>query len=138
MSHNPPVITRETAWHVLWHYGQPGGLQPGSFTEPLMQAMDRADRQNFAILVDAYPELGAAMTAAKYDPNGIAHLQRIGAGEVTSEEHPVPQCPEALFNPEYPGGLLHCVASSDGHDLHQTAGGIEWRVPVDSSTEVPF
>ncbi|MFE9886818.1 hypothetical protein [Streptomyces scopuliridis] len=72
-----PTITPETAWHVLWHYGR-GGCQPGQFTQRLMDAMDAADEVNFHILAATYPELGAAMTAAKNDPNGIAELQRIG------------------------------------------------------------
>lgn len=80
---NAPTITRETAWHVLWHYGR-GGTQPGSFTQRLMEVMDAADVTNFHILADAYPELGAAMAAAKNDPDGIADLQRIAAGEVAA------------------------------------------------------
>lgn len=55
---------------------------------------------------------------------------------MATEEAPAPQCPEALFNPET-GNLLRCVQRGR-HDWHQTAGGTEWRIPVDSSTEAPF
>lgn len=80
---NAPTITRETAWHVLWHYGK-RGVEPGRFTSLLMQTMDAADITNFHILADAYPELGAAMAAAKNGPDGIKELQRIATGEVAA------------------------------------------------------
>jgi hypothetical protein len=80
MSTETPTITADTARHVLWHYGAPGGQQPGSFTQRLMQAADSADLQNLAILGTAYPELVAAITAAKLDPDGITELQRIAGG----------------------------------------------------------
>lgn len=139
MSTETPTIPAETARHVLWHYGcAGGGWQPGSCIESLITTIDRADEDNRDKLALGFPDYVAAVVAAKYDPNGIANLQRLAAGEAVAEERPAPQCPEALFNPEYPGGLLRCVASPGGHDLHRTAGGTEWRVPVDSSTEVPF
>ncbi|WP_406325235.1 hypothetical protein [Streptomyces niveus] len=77
MSTQTPVIDPETARHALWHYGANGGYQPGSFTQRLMEAMDAADIDNFHILAGVYPALGAAVAAAKHDPNGIAELQRI-------------------------------------------------------------
>ncbi|MFF1650185.1 hypothetical protein [Streptomyces sp. NPDC058240] len=77
MSTQTPAITEDTARHVLWHYGADGGAQPGSFTQRLMEAMDAADIVNLAILSSVYPELVAALYAAKNDVNGIAQLQRI-------------------------------------------------------------
>jgi hypothetical protein len=138
MSTNSPTIPAETARHVLWHFGADGGWQPGSFTQRLLDAFAAADMENTAKLAGAYPDYAAAFMAAQLDPDGIANLQRIAGAEAVAEESPAPQCPEALFNPEYPGGLLRCVAPPGGHDVHQTSGGTEWRVPVDSSTEVPF
>lgn len=72
-----PTIPQETARHVLWFYGQDGGIQPGTFTEHLITTVDSADMDNTALLANAYPSLVAAVIAAKLDPNGIAALQRI-------------------------------------------------------------
>ncbi|MFE5368115.1 hypothetical protein [Streptomyces mirabilis] len=138
MSTNSPTIPPDVAAHVLFHYGREGGYQAGSFTTDLLAAMGKADPTNLDRLALGFPAYVAAVTAIQYDPNGVAHLQRIAAGEAAAGEPPAPQCPEALINPEYPGGLLRCVAPPGGHDVHQTPGGTEWRVPVDSSTEVPF
>lgn len=53
-----------------------------------------------------------------------------------TEEPPMPQCPEALFNPEN-GDLRRCVQRGM-HDWHQTSGGTQWRIPLDATTEVPW
>lgn len=71
-----PVIPLETARHVLWFYGHEGGIQPGTFTENLITAIDSADMDNTAALANAFPSLVAAVIAAKHDPNGIKALQR--------------------------------------------------------------
>lgn len=75
-----PVITEDTARHVLWHYGQDGGMQPGSYTERLMETIDAADVVNAEILRGAYPELVAAMLTAKNDIGGVEQLQQIAGG----------------------------------------------------------
>lgn len=72
-----PVITVETARHVLWRYEQRGGARPGSCTEHLMNAIDTADVRHAAILRTALPELSAAMDLARYDDQGLAKLQAI-------------------------------------------------------------
>ncbi|MGW9238167.1 hypothetical protein ACWGRL_05425 [[Kitasatospora] papulosa] len=72
-----PVITEETARHVLWHYGRPGGIQPGSYTERLMEAIDAADVVNAEKLRAAYPELVSAMLTAKNDMDGVKSLREI-------------------------------------------------------------
>ncbi|MGW7597297.1 hypothetical protein [Streptomyces antimycoticus] len=131
-----PSIPAETANHVLWHFGH-GGYQAGTFTQHLIRALATADMANKAKLANAYPDYAAAVIAMEYDPDGVANLQRIARGEAVAGENPVPQCPEALFNPAT-GDLLRCVAPPGGHDLHQTPDGTEWSVPVDSSTEAPF
>lgn len=136
MSTSTPAIPAETANHVLFHFGY-GGYQAGSFTQPLIQAIAAADVVNQDKLATVYPDYVAAVHAYQYDPDGIANLQRIAAGEQPAAETPEPQCPEALFNPDT-GDLLRCIVPPGPHDWHKTPGGTEWRVSVDTSTEVPF
>ena len=76
-----PTITRETAAHVLWMFGQPGGYPPGSYSEGLLTLIARSDEANTARHALGFPEQTAAVRLAKYDENGIAKLQRIAAGE---------------------------------------------------------
>jgi len=136
MSTNSPTIPPDVAAHVLFHYGREGGYQAGGFTESLVTAIDRSDPANRDRLALGFPEYVAAVAAVQYDPNGVARLQDIAKGDVSAEESPAPQCPEALFSPET-GDLRRCVQHGR-HDWHRTSGGTEWRVPVDSSAEVPF
>lgn len=75
-----PTIPQHTARHVLWFYGQDGGIQPGTFTQKLIGTIDSADLENAGLLANAYPSLVAAVIAAKCDPDGIAALQRIAGG----------------------------------------------------------
>ncbi|WP_309049270.1 hypothetical protein [Streptomyces sp.] len=82
MLNHQPSISSDTARHVLWHYSNPNGFRPGSFTQKLMQTIDAADVIHTARLSTVYPELVAAMNLAANDPNGIARLQRI-AGVAT-------------------------------------------------------
>lgn len=70
------TVTDETARHVLWHFGRPGGFRPGRFTELLMQAIDAADVIHKARLHATYPELVDAMNLAANDPSGTAQLQK--------------------------------------------------------------
>ncbi|MFB6619441.1 hypothetical protein ACFC5H_09100 [Streptomyces rochei] len=80
-----PPIGSETARHVLWHYGRPGGFRPGRFTELLMQTIDAADLQHTARLRAAYPELVDAMNLAANQADGTAHLTAI-ANDTASKE----------------------------------------------------
>lgn len=74
-----PTISPEVANHVLSHFSRHG--YPGSpFTQSLIQAFAKADRENFARLSAAFPDYGAAVDMVKYDPNGITNLQRIACG----------------------------------------------------------
>lgn len=77
MNTQTPVITKDTARHVLWHYGRKGGMQPGRGTESLMVAIDAADMVTVEKLRLGFPELVGAMLAAKNDMDGIARLQKI-------------------------------------------------------------
>lgn len=74
-----PTISAETAAHVLSHFGR-GGYPAGTFTQHLLSAFATADEVNIARLTEAFPEYGAAIAAASYDPDGIARLQQIAAG----------------------------------------------------------
>jgi len=69
-------ISAETARHVLFHYGRPGGWRPGRFTQLLMEAIDAADAVHKARLRAAYPELVDAMNLAANQPDGVARLQK--------------------------------------------------------------
>jgi hypothetical protein len=55
------ILTQEVCRHVLWYYGAEGGVQPGSFTQALMQAIKTADGGNKAKLVQVFPEYVAAL-----------------------------------------------------------------------------
>lgn len=77
MSTTTPVITEDTARHVLWHYGRPGGIQAGSFTENLIVTIDMADLPNRALIALGFPELVAAVALIKDDPHGVLRLQQI-------------------------------------------------------------
>lgn len=80
MSTNHPRIPADVAAHVLFHYGREGGYQAGSFTTALLSAMGTADPSNLDRLAAGFPEYVAAVTAIRYDRNGIAHLRDIAAG----------------------------------------------------------
>jgi len=69
-------ISDETARHVLFHYGRPGGWRPGRFTQLLMEAIDAADVVHTARLRAAYPELVDAMNLAANHADGVARLQK--------------------------------------------------------------
>lgn len=73
------LITPETARHVLWHWGQPGGYQPGSFTQSLMCTIDRADNVNAALLRTIYPGLVIALKGSGAD--AVTQLQAIARRE---------------------------------------------------------
>jgi len=136
MSTNSPTIPPDVAAHVLFHYGREGGYQAGSFTTDLLSAMGKADPTNLDRLALGFPEYVAAVTAIQYDPDGVANLQRIAAGDASAEESPVPQCPEALFNPDT-GDLRRCIENGR-HDHHQTVDGTQWHIAVDATSEVPW
>lgn len=55
----------EAARHVLWHNGDPRGIQPGSFTGKLLDAWARADAINSMRLASAFPLLGEAVSVSR-------------------------------------------------------------------------
>ncbi|WP_327160490.1 hypothetical protein [Streptomyces zaomyceticus] len=75
------AISPETARHVLWLFGRQGGVQPGSFTQRLMAAIDAADVLNQQKIANEYPDLVAAIRMAGNDDTGIATLQQIAGND---------------------------------------------------------
>jgi hypothetical protein len=75
------TIDAETASHVLHHFGE-GGMKPGSFTTPLIQAIAAADPRNLALLALGFPALVAAVRLAMRQDDGIATLRDIAKGLV--------------------------------------------------------
>ncbi|MFE0220667.1 hypothetical protein ACFW0U_07320 [Streptomyces albidoflavus] len=75
-------ISPEIAAHVLAHFGH-GGYEAGTFTRHLLSAMDTADPANLAALGRAFPAYAAAVVGIKYDPEGVAFLQRLASGGIT-------------------------------------------------------
>jgi hypothetical protein len=80
MSTTAPTISQTPARHVLWYFGENGGMDPGRFIHCLIAAICAADPDNQARLATIYPEYVAAVLGAKLDPDGTANLQRIAAG----------------------------------------------------------
>ncbi|MDX3354714.1 hypothetical protein PV703_15650 [Streptomyces sp. ME01-24h] len=83
MTTSSPIVTPETANHVLWHFGR-GGYQPGSFTQKLLELICAADLDNKAKLARVFPEYVHCVLAIEYDPDGAAQLQAIAQGEVAA------------------------------------------------------
>lgn len=99
MSTNSPTIPPDVAAHVLFHYGH-DGCPAGDWVESLISLISRADDINRDRFAAGFPEYVAAITAIKYDPNGVEHLQDIAAG----------RCPRCKTDdgPNVPSG--HCEA----------------------------
>ena len=58
------------AAYALWHAGEPGGHQPGTFTSSILTAWTYADDDNHQRLSAGFPELGWAverLRAGEYD-----------------------------------------------------------------------
>lgn len=69
------------ARHVLWHFQQAGGIEPGSFTVSLMDTISRADPRNFQLLTHVYPGYTMAIGWAKDRADGIGILQALIAAD---------------------------------------------------------
>lgn len=79
-----PTIQRETAAHVLWMFGQPGGYPPGDYMQDLLTLIARSDQQNTAGFAIGFPEQTAAVRLAKYDETGIDQLRTIARTEAAA------------------------------------------------------
>ncbi|MFI1485685.1 hypothetical protein [Streptomyces sp. NPDC020747] len=82
MSTSSPTIPPDVAAHVLCHYGR-GGYPAGDWAEDLISLISRADDSNRDRFAAGFPDYVAAITAIKYDPNGVAHLLDLAAGRCT-------------------------------------------------------
>ena len=72
-----PVITEDTARHVLWTFGTEGGYRPGTFTQKLLELLAYADPDNTAKLAVVFPGEAEAVRIAKYEKDGAEQLQKI-------------------------------------------------------------
>ncbi|MEV0220819.1 hypothetical protein [Streptomyces sp. NPDC050704] len=79
MSTSSPTIPPDVAAHVLNHYGR-GGHPAGDWAEDLISLISRADNLNRDRFAAGFPDYVAAITAIKYDPNGVAYLLDLAAG----------------------------------------------------------
>lgn len=73
-------ITQRDAAHILFVMGMEGGVQPGGFTEKLIEAMILADIQNAHRLRAAFTGLMSAVDVYKRMDGGVKILQDIAAG----------------------------------------------------------
>lgn len=73
-------ITQMDAAHVLYVMGMDGGVQPGGFTEKLVEAMIVADQGNQHRLRAAFTGLMSAVDVFKRMDGGVQILQQIAAG----------------------------------------------------------
>ena len=64
----------KAARHVLWHYGDERGEQPGGFVQKLLEAWNSADRDNWHRLNDAFPAYGEALNLCQQ--GGLDRLAR--------------------------------------------------------------
>lgn len=71
-------IDSPTANHVLWVFGA-GGLEPGSFTRTLIDAICKADPTNRIRLTLGFPGHVAAVDLAQTSSTGITTLTAIAA-----------------------------------------------------------
>lgn len=72
---SPPQL--EAARNLLFHYGHPGGWEPGSFTTALIRALEAADQWNRSKLLNAFPDFFPAVTILQVD--GSTKLAQIVA-----------------------------------------------------------
>jgi hypothetical protein len=82
MTTETTAIPAEVAAHVLFHYGHKG-IPAGDWHASLITLIDRADIHAAKRLATAFPDYGTAVLLAKYDRDGIAHLQAIASGKHT-------------------------------------------------------
>lgn len=75
-------ITQKDAAHVLYKFTQgQEGLQPGGFTDALLEAMSRADGSNIERLLAGFSGLGYAVLNAQLASDGMAFLRGRFAGK---------------------------------------------------------
>src|SRR4051812_19914829 len=67
-------ITPDAAAHVLYHYGETGGMEPGSFIKALIAALVAADRTNHLRMSTVYPPYALAVHLARDTEGGVRWL----------------------------------------------------------------
>ncbi len=72
-------VESDEAAAVLWHFGGPGGRQPGQFVALLLRAMSHADPSNRSRLALGFPGLSRGFELATTEPFGLDLLA--GAAE---------------------------------------------------------
>ncbi len=82
MTTETTAIPADVAAHVLFHYGHKG-IPAGDWHASLITLIDRADIHAAKRLATAFPDYGTAVLLAKYDRDGITHLQTIASGKHT-------------------------------------------------------
>ena len=80
-----PGLDAKVARQVLWHFREPGGMEPGEFIKALLTAMARADPMNLRRLGLGYPGYALAMSMAQNTDFGIAWLQEAAGVSVCAE-----------------------------------------------------
>jgi hypothetical protein len=73
-------ITQMDAAHVLFVMGMEGGVQPGGFTEKLIEAMILADTSNAHRLRAAFTGLMSAVDVYRRMDGGVHVLKDIASG----------------------------------------------------------
>lgn len=73
-------ITPEVAAHVLHHFGEPGGMEPGSYVRDLILLIARADPQRRRRLALAEPAYVLAVSLAQDAADGVKALKAIATG----------------------------------------------------------
>ena len=73
-------ITQRDAAHVLFVMGMEGGVQPGGFTEKLIEAMIVADTGNLERLSRGFEGLTSAIHVYKRIDGGVHVLKDIASG----------------------------------------------------------
>lgn len=70
-------VDYKIAQHVLWHFSDPAGTEPGDFTKMLMLAISRADAFNWSKLASGFPGYVLAVEIASTQYDGMDRLRDI-------------------------------------------------------------
>lgn len=65
------ALDEEAVRRILWFFGRPGGREPGGFFSSLLEAMSKADQENFARIQIGFPADAFWMHVMKNRDNGV-------------------------------------------------------------------
>jgi len=71
------VLTPQVIRHVLFHFGVPGGVEPGGFVTALLVLLAKADYSNRSALAGLWPEYVAAFEVATTREWGLDYLRAL-------------------------------------------------------------